>query len=95
MSYQDYGQLIEKQNKAAAWRNAVMERLGKVCVQCNNTDERWLQIDHIHGGGTKERRKHLHSLGYYQQMYDHLEDYQILCANCNWIKRHENKETSR
>lgn len=23
------------------------------------------------------------------------DEYQILCANCNWIKRHENKENRK
>lgn len=58
------------------------------------TDSRALQVDHISGGGSKETK----ALGTYK-MYrkilamEHPETvYQILCANCNWIKRHTNKE---
>jgi hypothetical protein len=65
------------------------------------TDWRALQIDHVHGGGTKERRNiktHTSSNLYYY--YRHVlreiksgsKDYQLLCCNCNWIKRWENKE---
>lgn len=58
------------------------------------TDARALQIDHIKGGGSKENR----SLGSYSMCrkilaMEHPEDeYQLLCANCNWIKRSLNKE---
>jgi hypothetical protein len=65
------------------------------------TDIRCLQIDHINGDGAKERMK---IVGPYRkccsQYYVHIlrqiklgsKDYQLLCANCNWIKRWENKE---
>lgn len=59
------------------------------------TDERCLQIDHIYGGGNKEVKE----LSYSTRLLKYLEDmtgmYQLLCANCNWIKRHENNETKR
>ena len=72
------------------WRQSVIERLGGVCVRCGFDDPRAIQIDHIHGGGNKEAK----AFGFkkYEQMHDHIEDYQILCANCNWIKRHERRE---
>lgn len=33
--------------------------------------------------------KHAHT--YHEKHYEGNE-FQLLCANCNWIKRHENKE---
>lgn len=69
---------------------------GKICKKCGyNKDERALQIDHINGGGVKERRK-----GYtYQVFKKYVDDpelarktLQVLCANCNQIKKFENKE---
>lgn len=27
-----------------------------------------------------------------RRIIEHPDDYQLLCANCNWIKRHENSE---
>jgi len=55
---------------------------------------RALQIDHVNGDGHKERqtRKSLN-----RKIALNLIDtsrYQILCANCNWIKRVENNETT-
>jgi hypothetical protein len=58
------------------------------------TDRRCLQIDHINGDGTKDRK--LHKTNLYQYYKTILEDvtgrFQLLCANCNWIKRYTNKE---
>lgn len=78
-------------------RLEVIYKLGGKCFRCGFSDIRALQIDHVNGGGTKEVR----SLGagrMYRNILDKistgkpLKDYQILCANCNWIKRYENNE---
>lgn len=69
--------------------------LGGKCKRCGFSDKRALQIDHINGGGLKELRR----IGGYK-IYLRIingdnsvrREYQILCANCNWIKRYENKE---
>ena len=61
------------------------------CCKCGFDDIRALQIDHINGGGLKHFKSHT-SVGYYKSMLDEPEKYQLLCANCNWIKRYENKE---
>jgi hypothetical protein len=80
-------------------RNAVMEILGNKCCKCGFSDSRALQIDHIKGGGNKERKeKRLLGQGkvYYKEVMESLLKnelkYQCLCANCNWIKRFENNE---
>lgn len=80
-------------------RLVVVEYLGGCCVRCGFSDIRALQIDHVNGGGTREKRN-----GGTYQMYRRLyrmvlnneviRDYQVLCANCNWIKRHENHEVA-
>lgn len=71
------------------------------CVHCGINDIRVLQLDHINAGGTNHR-KHLRTLGiplagshFYKwlQLNKYPEGYQVLCANCNWIKRTENNET--
>ncbi len=74
----------------------VLELLGgAVCVRCGFSDPRALQIDHIGGGGNKEAIARRHGTSYYR----HIKKvggvgYQVLCANCNWIKRVENGEES-
>jgi len=58
---------------------------------------RLLQIDHIEGKGTEHRK----SIGiknggitfYYWLINNGFpEGFQVLCANCNWLKRHRYKE---
>ena len=75
--------------------------LGGVC-RCGFSDWRALQLDHIHGGGTKERlglKKFDLALVYYRFIIKNPEDakkkFQLLCANCNWIKRYEANELGR
>lgn len=66
--------------------------------KCNITDLRVLQIDHIKGGGNKQRKE----MGGQHAVYDYYfnnpslakEDVQILCANCNWMKRYHNNEVT-
>lgn len=74
-------------------RHDIIKFLGGVCVRCGFSDYRALQIDHKHGGGIHEHRA-LHRSAFYKRVREHPEDYQILCANCNWIKRWEENETS-
>ena len=67
------------------------------CACCGFSDIRALQIDHINGGGMEHRR----SIGiknggitFYLWLIRNgfPEGFQVLCANCNWIKRSKNKE---
>jgi hypothetical protein len=60
------------------------------------SDIRTLQVDHKQGGGHKEITK-ISTRGIYWKIIKNPEEarkiYQVLCANCNWIKRHENGES--
>lgn len=59
-------------------------------------DVRCLQIDHIRGDGVEDRAKGNKGLTLFLKIIKNpikvKEEYQILCANCNWIKRVENLE---
>lgn len=72
-------------------REAVIAYLGGRCSRCGFTDPRALQVDHIvpknQGGGFKR-----HPTAEYKAVLDGEPGYQLLCANCNWIKRAENHE---
>ena len=51
------------------------------------------QIDHVNGGGAKEHKAMPNSVKFYRKVFEDTTGmYQLLCANCNWIKRAENKE---
>ena len=84
--------------RRAAIRQEIIILLGNKCANPYNlphpdwcNDPKCLQIDHVHGGGYKEIKKHLSN---YQKIIlekikSGSKDYQLLCANCNWIKRRE------
>lgn len=90
-------ELAKKRNELLCKRRGVIyDLLGHLCNRCGFTDKRALQIDHIYGFGKKSMRRCSNSMQYYLEVQKSVINnegkYQILCANCNWIKRHENKE---
>lgn len=76
-------------------RLAIFALLGNKCIRCNFSDTRALQIDHINGGGAKERKSITGNYHKYvlQKIINGDTSYQLLCANCNWIKKYENNES--
>jgi len=73
-------------------RRKILEKFGSACNRCGFSDSRALQIDHVEGGGAKEIRT-TEAVTYYKRVLaDTSGKYQLLCANCNWIKRAENRE---
>lgn len=100
----------QKQRKASpsykkAWRDKQRENrlasrvrllmlLGGRCERCGFNDLRALQVDHVKGNGRKEdSQRHAHRM--LKRVFERPEAYQLLCSNCNWIKRYENDETRR
>lgn len=75
-------------------RQEIILFLGNKCVKCGFMDWRALQIDHILGGGTKETHGWSQSK-FFDDVRSNREKYQLLCANCNSIKRIENGELPR
>ena len=75
-------------------RKELIELLGGKCVRCGFDDPRALQVDHIDGGGCKAVKSIKGNKNYYhlKKVREGSADYQLLCANCNWIKRYENNE---
>jgi len=72
-------------------RIKVLDILGGKCVQCGFSDSRALHVDHIHNNGAKERRTISNEKIYRKILRmskkDREAEYQLLCANCNIIKR--------
>lgn len=77
-------------------RENIINLLGRKCKRCGFDDYRALQIDHVKGGGNAERKDTKSTRTYYPHVLNKVRngssEYQILCANCNWIKKSENKE---
>ncbi len=86
-------------------RDALIDALGGKCSchgddcwhtgECTVSDRRCLQIDHINGDGVADRGR-LKTVGVVNYYFNHLAEardkIQVLCANCNWVKRHRNHE---
>lgn len=74
-------------------REKIFDKLGHLCCKCGFSDKRALQIDHVFGGGNQEHAEIKNPLKFLKKVLDDTGGlYQILCANCNWIKRMERKE---
>ena len=93
-------------NRERYWkaRADLLAVFGGKCKKCGFSDVRALQIDHINGGGTKERKAGgRNGMNLYSKLVREFASntgetegkYQILCANCNIIKNVENKECQR
>jgi hypothetical protein len=79
-------------------RKELLAFLGGKCVRCGFSDWRALQIDHVDGHGKDHRRElgsKFSSQFRKEVMTDTTGKYQLLCANCNWIKREENDENRK
>jgi hypothetical protein len=79
------------------YRSAVLTLLGDKCCQCSFDKFPALQIDHVQGGGKEQFRKLGNTEKYYKHIIQQLtlgsKEYQLLCANCNQLKRHYNNES--
>lgn len=69
-------------------RDKAVEALGAACECCGEHRKTMLDIDHVHGNGAelrRERGEHHHIVDINNQQ--NLEDYQLLCSNCNQSKQ--------
>jgi len=74
------------------YRTNALQAYGGKCCQCGFSDPRALQFDHVRGGGCAELKKHGMKPSYYLMiMNDDTGKYQLLCANCNVIKKSQNR----
>lgn len=85
-----------ERDTSRAAKSELLSLLGGKCCRCGFADARALQFDHINGGGCAEIRKSGNRRHYYRKLLREMAQgvyrVQVLCANCNWIKRHENTE---
>lgn len=74
----------------AALRKKCLDKLGNICVWCGFSDPRALHIDHVNDDGNEERKRLKTPYQRHKAVMDDTEGrYQILCANCNFIKKYE------
>ena len=89
---------IKRRKQRKELREYIFNFFGNICNQCGFTNSKALCIDHVNGGGTKERKSTKNTkgldIGYYIKIKEGLDTgkYQCLCANCNMIKKLERNE---
>ncbi len=65
-------------------RKEVLDHYGNMCVCCKETQEEFLTIDHIHGGGNKHKKEMKISNIYKWLIKNNFpEGFRLLCYNCN------------
>lgn len=69
----------------------IFNSLGNKCSLCDALDKRILQIDHINGGGGKQRKSiNYSSWKFYKIVKDSIrnnkKEFRLLCANCNILE---------
>jgi len=80
-------------------RDRLFKMFGDKCAVCGFADRRALQLDHVNGNGNSyahNGRKYTYrGIRLYSNVIQGRfpkEDFQLLCANHNWIKRWEHRE---
>lgn len=76
----------------AKWRKEqrinILNAYGHTCACCGESNEAFLQIDHVNDDGAQHRAQYTSA----SQLYASIKragyplEYQILCANCNMAK---------
>ena len=82
--------------KFKLWRNTdkqdAIEHYGGICACCGESNQAFLTIDHINGGGTQHRKKNKNGSIVGNSVYRWLrkqgypDGHQVLCFNCNCAK---------
>lgn len=84
-----------KRHRSCSMREKVLQLLGNRCANCGNNDSRVLQLDHKFGATEKQGEYLRSGTALYEALAcgrKKLLDFQLLCANCNVIKKHERQE---
>lgn len=83
--------------RVADTRYLLLEKYGgepPSCARCGFADVRALTLDHVNGGGSAERKALGNGAPFYRRLLrePRRRDLQVLCMNCQWIKRAERGE---
>lgn len=68
----------------ARLRKQILEGYGGKCNCCGESEPTFLEIDHVHGGGSKHYREENAGTAYRRIVKEGFPDrFQLLCCNCN------------
>lgn len=66
-------------------RETVIDLYGGQCKDCLSEDREVLEFDHVHGGGTSERKSKPGGYSFYRAVRDGTSaPVELVCRNCNW-----------
>jgi len=90
---QEHREEHKLKHKVRTWdiKLKVIKLLGGRCRNCNLADARVLQVNHLNGGGTKERAFRGSNKFYLGILSGErgVGDLELLCANCNILYEYE------
>jgi hypothetical protein len=70
------------------WKEKAVALYGSKCTICGFSDTRALQFDHVNDDGYADRKTRKSLSIHPREIHnDATGKFQLLCANCNWIKR--------
>ena len=77
-------------------KDNVFHIYGQICASCGFEDRRALTLDHVLNNGAEER-KEIGERGVYIRalLPENMAEYQILCMNCQFIKRVESQRQNQ
>lgn len=77
-------------------RNNILTLFGQKCNKCGYCEDvRALQVDHINRATVHRNHTARSGYGLYIRILNGtlpISDFQLLCANCNWLKKLDNNE---
>lgn len=71
-------------------RGIVFDFYGAQCNCCEESNELFLSVDHVNNDGYLDRKEGIIGIRLYKKIIERgfPADYQILCMNCNFAKKH-------
>jgi hypothetical protein len=77
-------------------RGYIIDALGGRCCKCGFCDRRALQVDHVNGDGYLFKSEMTNPAAMWELVQKDVKEqtgkFQLLCANCNWIKKHDDQD---
>jgi hypothetical protein len=75
----------QERDRREGYRTTLLNRYGTSCACCHESDRTVLVIDHINGGGNKEREKFGSGTSFHRILIKRgmPDGYRTLCHNCN------------
>lgn len=67
-------------------QEVIFYKLNEKCNCCGEVNRYFLQIDHINNDGYLERKLMRDQIKYYTNIINNINNFQLLCANCNFGK---------